>query len=227
MSGPIKSFFPCPIIDKSKMDEKTPEGASKQKPPERKQIPLTSVAAAGIIIVAIAAFFILQSAGEDSKILNESIKTPLEPPVENEPEAEKEANPLPEKTPEDATPETGGTLENQTGVEETDEPETGGSETYEPGEVRYASIEIDNHKFDPNYITAYKGQKVIVTLKNKESSIYGMKIDEYDINELVLSGQSKRIEFTANKVGKFKIKCAGMQCYNYPLMVGQLWIKEQ
>jgi cytochrome c oxidase subunit II len=82
-----------------------------------------------------------------------------------------------------------------------------------------------NYDFDPNVITVKKGEKVrlFITATDRD---HGIKIERYDINQVVKKGQTATIEFTADKAGTFEFKCSVYCGMGHRKMKGKLVVEE-
>ncbi|MFH1682553.1 MAG: thioredoxin domain-containing protein [Candidatus Woesearchaeota archaeon] len=64
-------------------------------------------------------------------------------------------------------------------------------------------------RFDPNTITVNKGDTVKLTISSELD--LNFVLAQFDVEEEVLAGESKTVEFTANKAGTFEYNC-GTYC---------------
>lgn len=64
-----------------------------------------------------------------------------------------------------------------------------------------------NYVFEPAEITVKKGEKVRLIITSTDRD-HGIKIEGYDINQVLKKGDPTTIEFTADKVGSFEFKCS-------------------
>ncbi|MGO8789809.1 MAG: cupredoxin domain-containing protein [Terriglobia bacterium] len=93
-----------------------------------------------------------------------------------------------------------------------------------PG-VREITMTAKNYEFDPSVITAKKGDKLrlIITATDRD---HGIKIDGYDINQVLKKGDPTTIEFTADKAGTFEFKCSVHCGMGHRKMKGKLVVEE-
>lgn len=84
------------------------------------------------------------------------------------------------------------------------------------------TINATNYKFEPGTIKVKKGDKVKLTLNNKQG-LHGLKLDGYNI-ELPQDGASA--EFTADKAGTFEFLCSIMCGSGHDGMKGELVVEE-
>jgi cytochrome c oxidase subunit 2 len=82
-----------------------------------------------------------------------------------------------------------------------------------------------NYEFDPGVITVKKGEKVrlIITATDRD---HGIKIEGYDINQVLKKGDPTTIEFTADKAGAFEFKCSVYCGHGHRKMKGKLIVEE-
>jgi len=82
-----------------------------------------------------------------------------------------------------------------------------------------------NYEFDPGVITVKKGEKVrlFVTATDRD---HGIKIQGYDIDQVLKKGATETIEFTADKVGTFEFKCSVYCGMGHRKMKGKLVVEE-
>ena len=83
-----------------------------------------------------------------------------------------------------------------------------------------------NYEFDPGVITVKKGEKVrlIITATDRD---HGIKLDAFDVNQVLKKGDPTTIEFTADKVGTFEFKCSVYCGLGHRKMKGKLVVQEQ
>ncbi len=78
-------------------------------------------------------------------------------------------------------------------------------------QITVAGVEYEGTKlWVPGTIVAHKGDKVKVNLINKipsEPPNHGFAIDAFNVKEVVNRGETKSVEFVADKAGVFPIYC--------------------
>jgi cytochrome c oxidase subunit 2 len=94
-----------------------------------------------------------------------------------------------------------------------------------PAGVREFKMTAKNYDFDPNVITVKKGEKVRLLVTSTDRD-HGIKIEGYDINQVVKKGQTATIEFTADKAGTFEFKCSVYCGMGHRKMKGKLVVEE-
>lgn len=82
-----------------------------------------------------------------------------------------------------------------------------------------------NFAFDPAVITVKKGEKVrlIITATDRD---HGIKLDAFDVNQVLKKGAPTTIEFTPDKVGTFEFKCSVYCGHGHGKMKGKLVVEE-
>jgi len=91
--------------------------------------------------------------------------------------------------------------------------------------VREFTMTAKNYVFDPGVITVKKGEKVrlIITATDRD---HGIKLDAFDVNQVLKKGDPTTIEFTADKVGTFEFKCSVYCGMGHRKMKGKLVVEE-
>ena len=76
-----------------------------------------------------------------------------------------------------------------------------------PAGVHEFKMTAKNYDFDPGVITVKKGEKVrlIITATDRD---HGIKLKDFDIDQVLKKGDPTIIEFTASKAGTFEFKCS-------------------
>jgi cytochrome c oxidase subunit II len=85
------------------------------------------------------------------------------------------------------------------------EPDT--EKTIEESNIKEFSVTAKKWDFIPETITVNKGDLVKITITSTDVT-HGIKINEYDINEIFEKGEIKVIEFIADKEGEFPFYCS-------------------
>ena len=132
----------------------------------------------------------------------------------------------PEETPEPAVEEP---IEEPTEpVQETKEPKTEVTElpetTTEESNIKEFSITAKQWDFTPGTITVNKGDLIKLTVTSTDVR-HGFKINEYNINEKFNKGETKVIEFTADKEGEFTFSCSVPCGSGHSSMSGKLVVE--
>ena len=94
-----------------------------------------------------------------------------------------------------------------------------------PGTVHEITMTAKNYEFDPAVITVKKGDKVrlVITATDRK---HGIKIEGYDIDQVLNTGDPTTIEFTADKAGTFEFKCSVYCGMGHRKMKGKLVVEE-
>ena len=94
-----------------------------------------------------------------------------------------------------------------------------------PGTVHEITMTAKNYEFDPGVITVKKGDKVrlVITATDRK---HGIKIEGYDIDQVLNTGDPTTIEFTADKAGTFEFKCSVYCGMGHRKMKGKLVVEE-
>ncbi len=79
--------------------------------------------------------------------------------------------------------------------------------------------------FTPAVITVQQGDYVRVNLKTADVA-HGFYIDGYDVNVKVTWGETKSVEFVADKAGTFKIRCSVSCGPFHPFMAGKFVVEQ-
>ena len=94
-----------------------------------------------------------------------------------------------------------------------------------PTDYHVITMTAKDFAFDPSVITVKKGEKVrlLITATDRD---HGIKIQGYDIDQVLKKGQTETIEFTANKAGTFEFKCSVYCGMGHRKMKGKLVVEE-
>ena len=86
------------------------------------------------------------------------------------------------------------------------------------------NVTAKNYEFDPGVITVKKGDKVRLIITSTDREL-GIRLDAFDINQVLPKGDPTTIEFTAGKAGTFEFKCS-MNCKGHGKVKGKLRVEE-
>lgn len=87
--------------------------------------------------------------------------------------------------------------------------------------VQEVNVKASLFAWDPPVIRVQEGDKVVLNLTSLDI-VHGLFLDGYEVNVLVSPGQVTRVEFVADKAGKFKFRCS-FTCGNmHPFMIGEM-----
>ncbi len=85
-------------------------------------------------------------------------------------------------------------------------------------------ITLSRYKFEPSVIKVKQGDNVRLVVEGLDLE-HGLYIDGYDISVKVRHAESKTLEFTADKAGAFKIRCAVVCGPLHPFMTGKFVVE--
>lgn len=73
--------------------------------------------------------------------------------------------------------------------------------------VRIIEVDASRYKFEPDPIVVKSGEKVRLVVTSKDVA-HGLAIREFNINLSVPAGETKSVEFIADKKGAFQAYCS-------------------
>jgi nitrous-oxide reductase len=82
--------------------------------------------------------------------------------------------------------------------------------------------------FEPNKIEVMQGDKVTIHITNIEQTtdeLHGFGLNEYNLNVVIDPGETKTIEFVANKPGVYPFYCTNFCSALHQEMQGYLLVK--
>lgn len=91
--------------------------------------------------------------------------------------------------------------------------------------VRVVKVEAFRYGFSPDPIIVKDGEYVRLEINTKDVK-HGLSIKDYKINVPILPGEINTVEFLANKVGEYKIKCSIFCGFGHGRMRGVLKVIE-
>jgi len=77
----------------------------------------------------------------------------------------------------------------------------------EDKEPRVIKLEAFQYGFSPDPVEVKTGERIKLEITSRDVK-HGVYIKEYGINETVNKGETKEVEFTADKAGTFDIICS-------------------
>jgi polyferredoxin/plastocyanin len=86
------------------------------------------------------------------------------------------------------------------------------------------SVAAHSFAFDPAVIEVNQGDRVILELESLDVT-HGIYIDDYALEATSEPGHKARLEFVADRVGKFKYRCSIACGAMHPFMIGELIVK--
>lgn len=91
----------------------------------------------------------------------------------------------------------------------------------DPPAQREIQVSMKKFEFSPKQITVRKGERVILVVKSVDVD-HGIAISEFGIDQAVKAGQTKNVEFTATREGKFRMYCSVFCGEGHPDMEGEI-----
>ncbi|HMG34782.1 MAG TPA: DUF5777 family beta-barrel protein [Blastocatellia bacterium] len=95
----------------------------------------------------------------------------------------------------------------------------------DPQTPREIKVIARKFAFVPKTIQVKKGEKIRL-LVTSEDVDHGIAIKEYDIDQVIKAKQTKTIEFTADRAGKFEFVCSVFCGDGHPDMTGELIVTD-
>lgn len=87
--------------------------------------------------------------------------------------------------------------------------------------TRHITLDTKQFEFSPGRVQVNRGDHVIITLTASDV-VHGFYLDGYGFKTRVEPGVSQKIEFVADKSGKFRYRCS-VNCGSlHPFMIGEL-----
>lgn len=87
--------------------------------------------------------------------------------------------------------------------------------------TRYITLDAKQFEFTPGRVHVNQGDRVVITLTASDV-VHGFYLDGYSLERRVEPGISQKIEFVADKTGKFRYRCAVSCGSLHPFMIGEL-----
>ncbi len=87
--------------------------------------------------------------------------------------------------------------------------------------TRELTIKAEQFAFDPPVVHVNRGDRVILTLEATDV-VHGVHLDGYGIDARLEPGISQRVEFAADRSGKFRYRCSVACGALHPFMIGEL-----
>jgi cytochrome c oxidase subunit 2 len=90
--------------------------------------------------------------------------------------------------------------------------------------TREITLNATQYEFTPGRLHVNQGDRVVLTLTASDV-VHGFYLDGYGVKQRVEPGVAQRIEFVADKAGKFRYRCA-VNCGSlHPFMIGELVVE--
>jgi len=90
--------------------------------------------------------------------------------------------------------------------------------------VHKIRVEGRQFAFSPNRLRVRQGDRVIVEFAAMDVA-HGLYVDGYDIQTTAEPGMPGRLEFVADRVGKFRYRCSVTCGPLHPFMIGELVVE--
>lgn len=87
--------------------------------------------------------------------------------------------------------------------------------------TRTIYLDASQYQFTPGRVEVQQGDRVIINLTASDV-VHGFYLDGYDLQTRVEPGVTQRIEFVADRVGKFRYRCSVSCGPMHPFMIGEL-----
>lgn len=87
--------------------------------------------------------------------------------------------------------------------------------------TREIRLDATQYAFAPGRVRVNQGDRVVITLTASDV-VHGFYLDGYGIETSVEPGQTKQIEFVADRRGKFRFRCSVTCGAMHPFMIGEL-----
>lgn len=88
-------------------------------------------------------------------------------------------------------------------------------------QTRVVALNTEQYQFTPGRLHVNQGDRVIITLTASDV-VHGFYLDGYGLKTRVEPGVSQRIEFVADRSGKFRYRCSVPCGSLHPFMIGEL-----
>lgn len=102
---------------------------------------------------------------------------------------------------------------------------TVGTLAQDAGQVREIKMTAKKYEFDPNTVTARKGERVKLVITALDHD-HGFKLAAFKINERLKKGTPTTVEFTADQLGAFPFECSHFCGVGHGKMKGKLVVVE-
>lgn len=83
------------------------------------------------------------------------------------------------------------------------------------------NLDATQFEFTPGRVHVNQGDRIIINLTASDV-VHGFYLDGYGVEQRVEPGITERIEFTADKAGKFRFRCSVNCGTLHPFMIGEL-----
>ncbi len=83
------------------------------------------------------------------------------------------------------------------------------------------TLKAEQFAFDPPVLHVNQGDRVILAVQATDV-VHGVYLDDYGIDVRVEPGISQKVEFVADRTGKFRYRCSVACGTLHPFMIGEL-----
>ena len=90
--------------------------------------------------------------------------------------------------------------------------------------TREVTVKAEQFAFDPSVVHVNRGDRVVLNLQATDV-VHGLYLDEYGIDVRFEPGITQRIEFVADRGGKFRFRCSVACGTLHPFMIGELVVR--
>lgn len=90
--------------------------------------------------------------------------------------------------------------------------------------VYHVDLEATQFAFEPGRLEVQQGDRVVINLTAADV-VHGFYLDGYNLTTRVTPGVAQRIEFVADRPGKFRYRCSVSCGPLHPFMIGELVVR--
>ncbi|MDO8689191.1 MAG: cupredoxin domain-containing protein [Dehalococcoidia bacterium] len=91
--------------------------------------------------------------------------------------------------------------------------------------VQEVDIKASLFAWDPPIIKVHQGETVVMNITSQDI-VHGIFIEGYEQEALINPGKVTRVEFVADKAGKFRFRCAFTCGGMHPFMIGEMVVED-
>lgn len=91
--------------------------------------------------------------------------------------------------------------------------------------VQEVDIKASLFAWDPPIIKVQQGETVVMNITSQDI-VHGIFIEGYEKEVLINPGKVTRLEFVADKAGKFRFRCAFTCGGMHPFMIGEMVVED-
>ncbi len=91
--------------------------------------------------------------------------------------------------------------------------------------VQQIDVKASLFAWDPPVMRVHQGDTVVMNLTSQDI-VHGLYLDGYEEDVIISPGKVTRLEFVADKTGKFRFRCS-FTCGNmHPFMIGEMVVED-